>query len=168
MKTDLIDTDYVYNHRIFKIWKELIFLYGTLLIGLTIFDGVETIIKYEFYIILFSHIFWFSGIIMMLLNSKLFLRIGEVSITNKELAFELKDSKKVIKLNSINQVIFGKEYGKFYYLKIDESELVMELDKNQLKELKNILEELDIEITHRHYTDRILEWYKKITSRNKA
>ncbi len=167
MKTDLIDTNYVYNHRFFKIWKHYLLLYGALLIGLTMFDGAEIIKKYEFYISIFSKFFAFSAMILGLMNGWLFLRIGEVCITNEELVFDLKDSKKVIELKSINEVIFGKEYGKFYYLKIQKSELIVELDKNQLEELKSIFEELDIEIKHRHYMDKISQWFRNSTSRIK-
>ncbi|WP_442266199.1 hypothetical protein ACSIGC_00350 [Tenacibaculum sp. ZS6-P6] len=168
MKADLIDTNYVYNHRFFRIWKECLLLYGILLIVLTMFEAANTIGKYDFYISSFSKFFVFSGMILWFMNSWLFLRIGEVSTTNKELILEFKDSKKVIELNSINQVIFGKEYRKFFYLKIQESELVIELDKNQIKELKNIFKEFNIEIKYRHYTDNISEWFKKITFRKKV
>ncbi len=167
MKTDLIDTNYVYNHRFFKIWKHYLLLYGAILIGLTMFDGVEIIKKYEFYISIFSKFFAFSAIILGFMNGWLFLRIGEVCITNEELVFELKDSKSLIELKSINEVIFGKEYGKFYYLKIQKSELIVELDKNQLKEFKSIFEKLDIEIKDRHYTDKISQWFRNLTSRIK-
>lgn len=167
MKTDLIDTNYVYNHRFFKIWKHYLLLYGAILIGLTMFDGVEIIKKYEFYISIFSKFFAFSAIILGFMNGWLFLRIGEVCVTNEELVFELKDSKNVIELKSINEVIFGKEYGKFYYLKIQKSELIVELDKNQLKEFKSIFEKLDIEIKDRHFMDKISQWCRNLTSRIK-
>ncbi len=84
-----------------------------------------------------------------------------MSIIENELIIEQKTSKKVIKLNTLNEIIFGDEYGKFYYLKVLDSDFIIELNKSQVNELKNIFAKFEIKIRHRHFSDKISEWFNK-------
>jgi len=164
MKTDIINTDYLYDNRIHKTWKNLILFYGISLIFLTTLNGFEILNQYENYeniISILSKIFLGFGILLFFLNLFLFSRIGRVEIEKNLLNIKLDGAEKTIDLNSINQVVFGKDSNNFFYLKIAESELIIELDKSQLLDFKSTLENFDINIKHRHLSDRMANWLSK-------
>jgi len=161
MKTDIIDTNYVFNHRIVKIWRFLLLGYGITLIYFTIYSGFDRLHEFEFIVSILSKFFVISGMIIFFANMFWSLRIGQISIKNNELNIKQNKSEKIIELTNINKVTFGKDRGNFYYLKVADSDLIIELKKSQIAELKTILSELDITIKHRHFTDRISEWFNK-------
>ncbi len=161
MKTDIIDTNYIFNHRIVKAWRFLLLFYGIILVYLTMSKGFETLHEYEFIILILSKVFVVSGMIFFFANMFWYLRVGEIFIKENELTIKQNKSEKIIELNLIDEIKFGNEYGNFYNLKIAESDLIIELNKPQVAELKIILKELNIKIKHRHFTDRISEWFSK-------
>lgn len=161
MTTDLIDIDYVYNHRLFKIWKGLLVIYGILLIFLTKDNGFETLIKYEYIITVVSQIFFISWIVIFILKTLMFSRVGKLSIDQDRFVIDLKDTRQIVDLNMVNEITLGKHSRKFYHLEVLDHDLVLELDKSQLNALKHILTQQDIKIKHRLLTDRISTWFRK-------
>lgn len=120
--------------------------------------GFSILNEYHFLISTLSKVFMTSGIVFFFTNIFFFSRIGEIFIEENELIIENKKSQQTIDLNSIQEITIGKEYRNLYYLKILESNVIIELNKYQIVELKNILTGLNIKIKHRHFTDRIPEW----------
>lgn len=161
METDLIDTEYIMNHRIIKIWKTIILIYGILLIYLTSLGGTEKIAQYESMISISSTIFIISGLIIIFLNMFVYLRIGKFTLNNNVMTLNQNKNKSEIDLNTIDTMVFGKEYGKFYYLKVEQSDFIIELNKSQLTDFRKIIDDLNIDIKHRHFSDRIKEWFNK-------
>lgn len=161
MTTDLIDIDYIYNHRLYKIWKGLLVIYGVLLIFLTKDNGFETLIKYEYLITVVSQIFFISWIVIFILKTLMFSRVGKLSTDQDRLVIDLKDNRQIVDLNMVKEITLGKHSRKFYHLEVLEHDLVLELDKSQLNALKHILTQQDINIKHSLLTDRISTWFRK-------
>lgn len=161
MKTDIIDTNYIFNHRIVKIWRFLLLAYGIMLIYFTTYSGFDRLHEFEFIVSVLSKFFMISGMTIFFANMFWSLRIGKISIKNNELIIKQNESEKIIELNKIDKITFGKERRNFYYLKVAESDLIIELNKSQIAKLKTILSELNVRIKHRHFTDRISEWFNK-------
>ena len=160
MKTDIIDTHYVYNTQIFKVWKILMLFYGMILIYLTTIKGFDRLNEFEFIISILSKVFVTSGMLFFFANMFWSIKIGEILIKNDKLIIEQNESEKIIDLNLIDKVVFGKDRGDFYDLKISESDIVIKLSKSQLVKFKKHLTELNIEIKHRYFADRVSEWFR--------
>lgn len=158
MKTDIINSNFLYNSKIHKVWKSLFLLYGLLLIFFTTSNGFTTLNKYEFLITIISKIFIGLGLLFFFLNMFIFSRIGKIEVENNLIHITSEDSKKTIDLNSIEEVTFGKENNKFYYLKIADSELIIELNKSQYSDFKNVLNKFNVNIKPKHFTDRIFKF----------
>jgi hypothetical protein len=135
--------------------------YGIILVYFTTYTGFERLLEFEFIVLILSKFFVISGMIILFANMFWSLKIGEISIKNNELIINQNESEKIIELNKIDKITFGKERGNFHYLKVAESDLIIELNKSQIVELKAIFTELNIGIKHRYFTDRISEWFNK-------
>ena len=161
MKTDIIDTNYINNLAIIKVWKRIILVYGIWLIYLTSLNGVEKIYEYESIISITSNIFMISGLIIILLNTIIYLRVGTFDLKRDVLILNQNKKLRKIELDSIETIVFGKEYGKFYYLKVDQSDFVIELNESQLYDFKKIIDDLNIKIINRNFTDKLRERFNK-------
>ena len=161
MQTDIIDTNYINNLAIIKVWKRIILVYGIWLIYLTSLNGVEKIYEYESIISITSNIFIISGLVILLLNTVVYLRIGTFVLNENVLILNQKKKVLEIELDAIKTIVFGKEYGKFYYLKVDQSDFVIELNESQLYDFKKIIGDLNIKIINRNFTDKLRERFNK-------
>ncbi|HIB36859.1 hypothetical protein [Mesonia sp.] len=167
MQTDIINTNYINNLKIIKVWKRIILAYGIWLIYLTSLNGIEKIYEYESIISSTSNIFIISGLIIILLNTIIYLRVGTFVLKRDVLILNQNKKVREIELDSIETIVFGKEYGKFYYLKVEQSDFIIELNESQLYDFKKIIGDLNIKIINRNFTDRLRERFGKKFELNK-
>ena len=161
MKTDIINTDFIYDHKFFKFWMVPAFVYGGLLVFYTTSLQFDNLIKYDSIIEIISNIFLISGILLFFANIIMFSRIGEMSILNEHLTIDINQTKEIINLEDVTKITLGKEERNFYYLKILEKEIIIELDKTKLSEFEKVMKDFNVKIKHRHFTDRISSWIRK-------
>ena len=90
-----------------------------------------------------------------------YLRIGKFTLNNNVMTLNQNKNVSEIDLNTIDTIVLGKEYGKLYYLKVEQSDFIIELNKYQLTDFRRIIDDLNIKIKHRHFSDRIKEWFNK-------
>lgn len=87
MKIQIIDTKYIFNHKLFNLWKIPAITYGSMLIYSTI-DGLDKIEDYEYIIEIISKCLIYSGFILVFVNMFIFSRIGLLTIDDKEIIIE--------------------------------------------------------------------------------
>lgn len=166
MEFDIINTNHVFNHKIFNFWKIPFFIYGVLLIYYTADSGIEKLNNYETTFKIISGFFLISGFLLVLANNFIFSRVGKLIIEKNNLTIENGKIKNIIDLNQVKEITFGKEQKDFYNLKINNCKIVIELKNTDLEEFKKTIENFNIEIKHRNFLDRILNWVDKNTLHN--
>ena len=165
MKADLIDTDYVYNHRFYNIWKTIVLAYGVLLILATGYNGIESLSKYNTIITMTSTCIVAYYFIITLANNFLFSRIGQLTIKDEVLKISVDDQITTLDLITIDEIEFGKHDGKFYTVVVKQNTITVELNTTQLLEFKKTLELYNVKIKHHHFSDKLSHWFSKNISR---
>lgn len=168
MKADIIDTNYVYNHKFYNIWKTIILTYGVLLIVATAYSGLESLLKYNTIITISSTTIIVSIFIVILINAFLFSRIGQLTIKNETLKVSINDQITTLDLTTIDEIEFGKHDNKFYSLTVNQKTITVELHTAQLLEFKKTLELYNVKIKHHHFSDKLSHWFSKVTNRLKT
>ncbi|MDO6814018.1 hypothetical protein [Tenacibaculum soleae] len=161
MKADIINTNYIFNHKIVKIWRITLLTYGIILISITSIYELKKIYEYELTISIISSFFMVTGFIITILSSFIYSRVGEFTFRENKIDLTLKESDLCFDLTQIEKLTLEKEYGKFYFFKINKTEFVVELNKSQISELKMTLNNLGIEINSRYFLKKIFDWFKK-------
>lgn len=157
MKADLINQNYFQNHKIYKTGKHLLNTYGLFLVYIT-FMNYDVVIEYRTIIFYISSLFALAVFLGLFLNLALFSRMGTFEILENSFLIQKFDSKKELDFSSIQKVNFSK-HGKFHTIKIDSAEYILDLYPIQAKELRTILESLDIELKDKSVSlwDKILK-----------
>jgi hypothetical protein len=163
MKADIINTNFIFEHKLFKFWKILFIIYGILLIYHTASGGIEKLYDYESTIKFLSNFFVLTGFLLFFANSFMFSRIGELIIKNNNLIIEKGKLEITIDLNKIDEVTFGKWQKNFYYIKLKNEEICLELKNEELIKFKETFEKFNIKINHRYLVERIIHWLRRRT-----
>jgi len=147
IKADIINTNYIYEHKLYKYWRYLLILYAGLLIMLTSKTNFETILSYKEYIFIISEVFIFSSILVVLLNAMVFIRIGIFNIDEEEIHIKNGDEIKVYDISKVKSFAIEKASKNFYEIKIDGYKITIELKKEEAKKITTILSNADVSIT---------------------
>lgn len=149
IKTDIINTNYIFEHPYCKIWNTISIGYGFLLIVLTSKNNFDTLINYKSYISIGSTIVFSSYILLMLVNFFLFTRVGTFSINDEEIhiTHDDDDVSKVFKVSNVKSFAIENTSKKFYAIKIDDYNLTIELKKEQAKQLESMFSKAEVSTT---------------------
>ena len=138
MKLHLIEPNYVFKHKYFNIIKVIGGFYILFLLRYTTYKSDDSFLKFENEIEIVSGIFMFLLFIFLLLNSILYLKVGELHIDYDSINLMKNDWKKTINLKNIKSIHVEKVHGKEYILKIDKVKIPIELKISELNELKKL------------------------------
>ncbi|SDY05968.1 hypothetical protein SAMN05444411_1171 [Lutibacter oricola] len=157
MEKDIIDTNYIYHHKYYYLWKIPYLVYGGLLIYLTTNDsGINRLIENDKVFQSISGLFLFFIFVIPLLNTFLFSRIGKFKITDNEMFVQTDKIDKTIQLKEITNIEYIRSDNKFYDFKFDSLELTIEMTKTELREFESICKELGVHIEKKGFLKRFL------------
>ena len=157
MKLDIIEDNYINNHKYSHIWKWFLILFLTIY-SLKLFKLIELPELYE-------TIFSFSiGVVILvsLLNSFLFTRIGKFELIENTFISRINDNIKTIELDTIKSVKINTANNNHYNLIFDSDyEVMVEMKNGQLDEFKRICESNNIDIITSNFLKGIKKWFTK-------
>ena len=160
MKIHLVNTNYIFDHKLFKLWKYPAILYGILLIFKTT-NGLKELQEYENLFRMISTCFISTGFIFFLLNMFVYGKIGELIVKNDKLFIKkYHDQVTEIDLEVLESVTIGKDKGKFYSVTINELQIEVILDKTDLENFTELLSRNDVVVKDMYLYERILKLIK--------
>ena len=159
MKIDIINTNYIFDHKLFKWLRIPVILYGVFLIAKTS-NGLQDLSEYESVIEIISSIILYSCLVFVFLNAIIFSRCGELKITENTIHIDNKDQESTIKLESLNKVSIGKDQGKFYSIYINDIVIQVIMEKDEFSALKDFLKKNNIQVERKYLSDKITKWLK--------
>ena len=138
MRLHLIEPNYVYKHKYFNIIKVIGGLYILFLLRYTTFKSDDSFLRFENEIEMISGIFMLLLFVFLILNSILYLKVGELQIDYDSIKLLKNDWTKTINLKNIKSIHVEKLHGKEYIIKIDKVKIPIELKTSELNELKKL------------------------------
>lgn len=154
MKADIISTGYIFKGKSTRKWR-LFFL----IIVLGIY-GANFFLKENSVINSFSDVLMLTITLLVLVDSFLFTRVGELEIKEDRLVIKEKSKEeKIIDLTNIEKVCFVKEDRKFYYFQIEKEKMLIDIKDVYVVDFKNKLLTLGLKIKHRNFLDTILIFF---------
>lgn len=138
MKIHLIEPNYVFNHKYFKIVKFFIGIYLLFLLRYTTYKTDDSLLKFESTVELVSMLFIILSSILILLNSILYSKIGKLHINYDTITLSKNGWVKTIDLKTIQSLRIERIHGKEYILKIDKMEFPIELNASEFNKLKQL------------------------------
>ncbi len=160
MKTQLINTNYIFDHKLFKLWKFPAMFYGLLLIFKTA-NGLKEMQEYENLISIISNCIIGTGFVLFFLNMFIYSKIGELILENGKLYIKKYNGKETeIDLSELDSLILGNDKGKFYSMTINNIEIEVLFDKKDLSEFTETLSRNGVELKNKYLYERILKLLK--------
>ncbi|WP_400077957.1 hypothetical protein [Winogradskyella sp. R77965] len=157
MTLDIIQDNYINNHKYSFVWKWFIITFG-IIYTLLVFKIIELPELYE-------TIFNLSlGIVLIasLLNSFLFTRIGKLELIENILISRIDNEVETIKLNTIKTVKISSTNKNHYFLKFEpDFEVLVEMKNGQLDAIKQVLIKNKIEIIDTNFMSKLKNWFSK-------
>ncbi|MCO6357138.1 hypothetical protein [Roseivirga pacifica] len=159
MKIQLINTNYIFDHKLFKLWKFPVLFYGVLLIFKTA-GRLNELQNHESLIEIISSTIIYSGILLFFFNVLMYSKIGELIIEgNSIIAKKYNGKEQPIDLHSLKSIRMGNDKGNFYSLQIGDREFEVIFSKNELIEFKQYLTQKNIEIKDKYWYERVRKWF---------
>ncbi len=159
MKIQIINTNYIFDHKLFRLWKFPVLFYGIMLVFKTS-SGLKELQNYEHSLEIISNSIIYSGFLLFLLNQFVFSKIGELIIDKDKMTVKKYNGKEQdIDLHSLEMVRIGNDKGKFYSVQLNDNEFELILNKTELQEFMKLLTQKNIEIKNKYWFDRILNWF---------
>lgn len=138
MKLHLIEPNYVYKHKYFNIIKVIGGIYMLLLLRYTTYNSDNSFLISVKELEMISALFMFLIFIILLLNSILYIKVGELCIDKNTIKLLKNEWTKTIYLKNIKSIQIQKVHGKEYVLKIDKVKIPIELNTSELNALKRL------------------------------
>lgn len=160
LKVRIINTNYVFDHKLFKLWFIPTFMYGILLIFKTS-SGLTELQDYENLLKIISNCVIFSGIILVFINMIIYFKIGELVLDNDILFVEIYNGKQTrFELTKLDSITLVNKRGKFYTLTIGEIDYEVILDEKDLEMFREVLTRNQVVLKNKSTYFRVLKLFK--------
>ena len=146
MKIDVVDTNYIFGHKGFNLWKKCLLGYGIFLVLYTTGGSLDFLKSIHGIVPYVSQFFIATSFILVILNSVLFLRIGEVIIDETHLKIRTGEKELRYELATLNWLQLEKGYSECYHIKSEGFEVAVALNDIELKSFKETISALNIEL----------------------
>ena len=158
MTFDIIQTNYLTNQKRFLPYYRLILGIAFIIYMLKISDIHLSFVNKTVEII--SEIIIGISILLVILDSSLFSRIGHITINNEKILISKNDIHSEFALSTISNIKIKKTDGKQYFLKVEPLfKEIIELSQEDLAQLKNFLDDHQIDYQH----TSIMNWLKNLS-----
>ncbi|WP_299680634.1 hypothetical protein [uncultured Dokdonia sp.] len=158
MTFDIIQTEYFENLKGFSPYYKLITGVGFTIMSLDLL-GVPILPKNRTITIILISIVLIS-VILNMLNSSLFTRIGQISFDDEKVVFLKNDIRSEFLLSDIKNIEISKTTGDQYSMEVNPLfEEIIEMKGNELDQFKKILTDHQIPYRRRSF----LNWFKNLS-----
>lgn len=150
MKADIININYFNETKFYKILRIIVIFFA---VCFGVYSGIDWFItpldNYENYYYLFMQIFLGLVFLINILESILFTRIGTFEVSENMLVITNRETVNHIDLTTVNEVTIGKVAYRFYKLKINQDNIVINFTKMEIRAFSKLLESFNIKINRR-------------------
>ena len=154
MKVKQVDTNYLYRNRIVKGWKVVFTMYGVLLIAATA-GGWEYLQNYQSFWTWASQGMILSGLLIQLIAGFTYRNLGYVQIMEETIT--LPDNLQ-IQLKNIKKAVIRPSQRGIWQVTLDERPIELQLKKEDLSQLEEILKQQHIGIVHTNLLRQLQAW----------
>lgn len=151
MKADIINTNYFQETKFYTILRSIGIFFAVCFCMYLIIDWFITPLdNYEnYYYYIFMQIFIGIIILINVLETILFIRIGTFEVSKNMLIITNREKVHHIDLTTVNEVTIRKVEYRFYELEINQHSIIVDFTKMEIRAFSKLLESFNIKINRR-------------------
>ncbi|SDY06201.1 hypothetical protein SAMN05444411_1177 [Lutibacter oricola] len=144
MTTNILENNYIFNHKYFKKLRWIGIFYFYFLLKITAFEPDESITDLKDEIAIISLILIVLLLVLFILNEFLFTRVGEIQISKNNVRLEIDDWIKDIDLTKVEKVELEFIKGIQYDLIIDNTKILIEIENYEYHLIEKLIPNLKV------------------------